>query len=142
MPDTELSASFAEHKADIVCAYVTNNLVPADNLAELIATIHKSVAELFQPKAPTVEPPTPAVNPKRSVHPDYIVCLENGKRFKSLKRHLMASYGLTPEAYREKWNLPHDYPMAAANYSAKRSEMAKKIGLGRKPVRKQRKTPG
>ena len=78
----------------------------------------------------------PAVNPKRSVHGDFIICLEDGKKFKSLKRHLMSSYGLTPDEYRTKWGLPHDYPMVAPNYSAARSQLAKALGLGRKPAAK------
>lgn len=81
----------------------------------------------------------PAVNPKRSVHADYIVCLEDGKRFKSLKRHLMTHYGMTPDEYRAKWGLPRDYPMVAPNYAAARSELAKKMGLGHKPEAKPRK---
>ena len=82
---------------------------------------------------PVPEARPPAVNPKKSVHDDYIVCLEDGKKFTSLKRHLMAHHGLTPEEYRAKWGLPRDYPMSAPNYGAKRSELAKKFGLGRKP---------
>src|SRR5262245_1213955 len=129
MSNTELSASFAELTSDIVSAYVGNNSVPAANLSELIATVYQAVAGLSQHKAPAVEPQTPAVNPKRSVHPDHIVCLEDGKRFRSLKRHLTANHGLTPEEYRSKWNLPADYPMVAPNYAATRSELAKKLGL-------------
>ena len=84
----------------------------------------------------SIESLTPAVNPKKSVHPDYIISLEDGKRFKSLKRHLATHYGLTPDEYRRKWGLPADYPMVAPNYAAARSELAKKIGLGRKPAPK------
>lgn len=141
MSDTELSARFAELTADIVSVYVANNSVPAVSLPELIATVHQAIAGLSQPTATAVEPQAPAVNPKRSVHPDYIVSLEDGKRFKSLKRHLMAHYGMTPEQYREKWDLPRDYPMAAPNYAAARSELAKKIGLGRKPAKPSKKAP-
>jgi predicted transcriptional regulator len=126
------SANFTELTAEIVAAYVANNSVPAGNLAELIATVHTAVSGLSQPAAPALAALSPAVNPKRSVQPDYIVCLEDGKRFKSLKRHLMTKYGLTPEEYRTKWGLPHDYPMVAPNYAAARSELAKSMGLGRK----------
>lgn len=132
MSASELSANYTELTADIVSAYVANNSVPAGHLPELIATIHKAVSGLSQPPAPVAEPQAPAVNPKRSVHPDYIISLEDGKRFKSLKRHLMTHYGLTPEEYRLKWDLPADYPMVAPNYAATRSELAKKMGLGRK----------
>ena len=133
-------AHIAEMAADIVAAYVANNPVPAANLAELIATIHGAVAGLSKPPVPAVVPQAPAVNPKRSVHPDYIISLEDGKRFKSLKRHLSTQYGLTPDAYRTKWSLPADYPMVAPNYAASRSVLAKKLGLGRKPAAKAKTT--
>ncbi len=124
--------------AEIVSAYVSKNRLPPTGLPELIASVSGSIRKLGEP-APEPEPaPVPAVNPKRSVHPDYIVCLEDGKKFKSMKRHLTA-HGLTPQQYRVKWGLPPDYPMTAPNYSATRSAMAKDIGLGQKPiVRKQR----
>lgn len=144
MTDTETVLStpnFTELTAEIVAAYVANNPVPAGTLPELIATVHQAVSGLGKPSAPAVEAQTPAVNPKKSVHADYIVCLEDGKRFKSLKRHLMTHYGLSPEEYRVKWGLPHDYPMVAPNYAAQRSELAKKMGLGRKakkPVRRKK----
>lgn len=130
------AALFTELTASIVSAYVAHNPIPAANLSELIATVHSAVSGLSRPGAPAVEVLTPAVNPKRSVHPDYIVCLEDGKRFKSLKRHLMTHYNLTPDEYRTKWGLPYDYPMVAPNYAAARSELAKKMGLGRKPAPK------
>jgi predicted transcriptional regulator len=135
MTETEdlRGAHITEMTADIVAAYVANNPVPAANLAELIATVHGAVAGLSDTAEPIGPPQSPAVNPKRSVHPDYIISLEDGKRFKSLKRHLSTHYGLTPDAYRAKWGLPHDYPMVAPNYAASRSELAKKMGLGRKP---------
>jgi predicted transcriptional regulator len=147
MPDAQLSATITEFTADIVAAYVANNPVPAANLADLIATVHTAVSGLSQPTIPAVETPVPAVNPKRSVHADYIVCLEDGRRFKSLKRHLMTHYGLTAEEYRAKWGLPGDYPMVAPNYAAARSALAKKMGLGRKPkalvkAAATKKTPG
>src|SRR5688572_29458801 len=121
-------ALFTELTADIVSAYVRNNPVPAANLADLIATVHTAVSGLSNLAAPAAEAPTPAVNPKRSVHADYIVCLEDGKRFKSLKRHLATHYDLTPDEYRQKWGLPHDYPMVAPNYAAARSDLAKRMG--------------
>ena len=140
--ETVLSTpNYTELTAEIVAAYVANNPVPASNLSELIATVHQAVSGLGKPSVPSVEAQTPAVNPKKSVHADYIVCLEDGKRFKSLKRHLMTHYGLSPEEYRVKWGLPHDYPMVAPNYAAQRSELAKKMGLGRKakkPVRRKK----
>ena len=144
MTDTEMAGStpdFTELTAEIVAAYVANNSVPAGNLSELIATVHQAVAGLGKPAAPVAAVQTPAVNPKKSVHSDYIICLEDGKRFKSLKRHLMTHYNLTPEEYRAKWGLPHDYPMVAPEYAAQRSELAKKMGLGRKakkPVRRRK----
>jgi predicted transcriptional regulator len=119
--------------AEIVSAYVTKNRLPSTGLPDLIASISGSIRRLGEP-APAPEPAqVPAVNPKRSVHPDHIVCLEDGKKFKSMKRHL-TSHGLTPQQYRVKWGLPADYPMTAPNYSATRSAMAKNIGLGQKPV--------
>jgi predicted transcriptional regulator len=117
--------------AEIVSAYVANNSVQAANLSALIASVHTAVAGLGAPTP--AEAPVPAADPKRSVRPDYIVCLEDGRRFKSLKRHLMAHFGLTPDEYRTKWNLPRDYPMVAPNYAAARSELARSMGLGRKP---------
>lgn len=144
MTDTKVvlpTANLSELTAEIVAAYVANNSVPAGNLPELIATVHAAISGLSKPAALVAEAPTPAVNPKRSVHADYVVCLEDGKRFKSLKRHLMTHHGLTPDEYRVKWGLPHDYPMVAPNYAAARSDLAKKMGLGRKakkPVRKRK----
>lgn len=126
------TASLSELTADIVAAYVANNAVPASSLVELISTVHTAIAGLANQKSVSAPAPVPAVNPKRSVHTDYIVCLEDGKRFKSLRRHLMTHYNLTPDAYREKWNLPHEYPMVAPSYAAARSELAKQMGLGRK----------
>ncbi|QKC94825.1 MucR family transcriptional regulator [Mesorhizobium sp. NZP2298] len=126
------AAELAELTADIVSAYVSNNPLPVSGLPDVIASVHASLSRLGTPIAPVFEPQTPAVNPKRSVTPDFIICLEDGKKFKSLKRHLSTDFGLTPDAYRAKWNLPHDYPMTAPNYAAQRSQLAKSIGLGRK----------
>lgn len=121
--------------ADVVSAYVSNNPVPAAQITELIASIHSSLAGLSGNGASTTPagPLRPAVPIKKSVTPDFIVCLEDGKKFKSLKRHLMSSYGLTPDQYRAKWGLPFDYPIVAPNYAAARSQLAKTMGLGRKP---------
>jgi predicted transcriptional regulator len=119
--------------AEIVSAYVTKNPLPVAGLPGLIASISSSISKLGEPAATPEVAQAPAVNPKKSVHSDHIVCLEDGKKFKSMKRHL-TSHGLTPQQYRAKWGLPADYPMTAPNYSATRSAMAKDIGLGRKPV--------
>ncbi|MGX9144678.1 MucR family transcriptional regulator [Mesorhizobium sp. 128a] len=126
------AAALMELTADIVAAYVSKNSVPVSSLPDLIASINSSLARISQPSEPEKPDQVPAVNPKRSVTPDYIVCLEDGKKFKSLKRHLNTQFGLTPDAYRQKWGLSQDYPMVAPNYSANRSRLAKSIGLGRK----------
>ncbi|TWG95053.1 MucR family transcriptional regulator [Mesorhizobium sp. J18] len=121
--------------AEIVAAYVSNNPVPVNELSRIIADTHAAVSGLQAGGAPVVEEkPAPAVPIKKSVTPDFIICLEDGKKFKSLKRHLATHYNMTPEQYREKWGLPRDYPMVAPSYSAKRSALAKSSGLGRKPV--------
>ena len=118
---------------DIVSAYVGNNSVPANQVPEVINTVYGSLTSL-NGSNPDVhaEPPKPAVSIRRSVHPEYLICLEDGKKLKMLKRHLRAAYNMTPDEYRSKWGLPADYPMVAPNYAAQRSEFAKKIGLGRK----------
>ncbi len=122
---------FIDLTAEIVSAYVSNNTVVASELPLLISNVcealTKASAKESQPKEAAL---TPAVPIKRSVTPDFIVCLEDGKKFKSLKRHLRTGHSLTPEEYREKWGLSHDYPIVAPNYAASRSEMAKKMGLG------------
>ncbi|TGW07553.1 transcriptional regulator, partial [Mesorhizobium sp. M2D.F.Ca.ET.145.01.1.1] len=120
-----------ELTADIVSAYVSKNAVPVASMPELISIVNSSLSKIGQPIEPEKPAQDPAVNPKRSVFPDYIICLEDGKKFKSLKRHLGVHYGLTPDEYREKWGLRADYPMVAPNYSASRSELAKSMGLGR-----------
>mgnify|MGYP001190356047 CR=1 FL=1 len=122
-----------ELTADVVAAYVSNNPVPAGELPNLISDVHLALSKVgAAPEQTPVDKQKPAVNPKRSVHDDYIICLEDGKKFKSLKRHLMTHYGLTPEQYREKWSLDPNYPMVAPNYAIARSQLAKKMGLGRK----------
>jgi predicted transcriptional regulator len=122
--------------SDIVSAHVSNNSVSAADLPSLITNIYGALAGLGQAAPVVEEKPEPAVSVRASVKPDYIVCLEDGKKLKMLKRHLMTHYSLTPEQYRQRWNLPADYPMVAPNYAAKRRELAKKIGLGRKPGQK------
>ena len=119
--------------ADIVCAYVSHNALSVTDLPKLIADVHAALRGLKSPApAVAVEEQKPAVAVRKSVSPDYIICLEDGKKFKSLKRHLRTHYNLSPEEYRDKWGLPADYPMVAPNYSATRSKLAKDNGLGRK----------
>lgn len=125
-----------ELAVDIVSAYVSNNSVPVSDLPSLISDVYNALLRVGAgvPVAPS-EPPKPAVPVKRSVSSDYIVCLEDGKKFKSLKRHLRTHYNLSPEQYREKWNLPADYPMVAPKYAEARSSLAKRMGLGRRRKR-------
>ncbi|MBZ9922650.1 MucR family transcriptional regulator [Mesorhizobium sp. B292B1B] len=128
------ASALAELTADVVAAYVSNNPVPAGELPSLIVSLHASLSGLSKPVAPAVETSqVPAVNPKKSVTPDFMICLDDGKKFKSLRRHLR-QLGMTPDEYRAKWGLPHDYPMVAPNYTAQRSALAKASGLGRKAV--------
>lgn len=117
--------------ADIVSAYISKNSVPASELPGLLTSVHGTLQALVAPPPPEPAKPVPPVPIKRTVTPDAIISLEDGKPYKSLKRHL-TTRGLTPEQYREKWGLPSDYPMVAANYAAQRSELAKSIGLGQK----------
>lgn len=119
--------------SDIVAAHVSNNDVAVADVPELIRTVHEALSGLGEPAEPEEEPLEPAVSVRASVKPDYIVCLEDGKKLKMLKRYLKTRYNMTPEEYRERWNLPADYPMVAPNYAEKRRELAKEIGLGRKP---------
>ena len=122
-----------ELTSDIVAAHVSNNPVPLGELQGLIQTVYTTLVGLSTPVAEPQVEQKPAVNPKKSVTDDYIICLEDGKKLKMLKRHLKTAYDMTPEQYRAKWGLPHDYPMVAPNYAKKRQQLAKKIGLGRKP---------
>ena len=132
--DTMAKMDAIELTADIVAAYVTNNSLPKSELSALLESVHAAVKGLAEgkPPAPPVEAKAPAVSVRKSITPDYLICLDDGKKFKSLKRHL-AALGLTADQYRAKWNLPWDYPMVAPNYAAQRSALAKNIGLGRKP---------
>lgn len=134
MSDNELNETFITLTADIVAAHVSNNSVAVSDLPTLIANVHGALVGLGGPAEPAPEPrPEPAVSIRASVKPDYIVCLDDGKKLKMLKRHLMTHYGITPDQYRAKWGLPADYPMVAPNYAEQRRTLAKKIGLGRKP---------
>jgi predicted transcriptional regulator len=128
----EISRSELLHMAsDIAAAYVSNNSVPADQLPEVIRAVHASLAAVHQGTDTPQTEMKPAVPVRRSVTPDYIICLEDGKKLKMLKRHLRSAYDMSPDQYRAKWGLPSDYPMVAPNYAAQRSQFAKKIGLGR-----------
>ncbi len=120
-----------ELTAEIVSAYVANNRVPPHDISSVIETVHASLQLLGKPVLPVAEKPVPRIPIKKTVTPDYIISLEDGKHYKSLKRHL-SGYGMSPQEYKEKWGLPHDYPMVASSYAAHRSELAKSIGLGRK----------
>ncbi len=129
---TELQETLITLTADIVAAHVSNNSVAVSDLPVLIANVHGALAGLG---TPVIEPEVkqePAVSIRSSIKPDFIVCLEDGKKLKMLKRHLMTHYQMTPEQYRAKWNLPADYPMVAPNYAEQRRTLAKKIGLGTK----------
>ena len=117
--------------AEIVAAYVAQNNMPAAGVAELIRSVHGALSNISAPPVAPPERRKPAVPISRSVQHEFIVCLEDGKKLKMLKRYLRSRYGLSPEDYRAKWGLPADYPMVAPNYAAQRSEFAKKIGLGR-----------
>ena len=116
--------------ADIVAAYVSHNSVPLPMLTSLIADVHQALLGLRADREPVIVPSIPAVPIKKSITPDFLICLEDGKKFKSLKRHLRSRYDMTPEDYRRKWDLPADYPMVAPNYAARRSELARGISLG------------
>jgi len=132
MTENHNDADLLSLTAKIVSAHVSNNSVEASALASLIQIVHKTLANIGEEEVP-VEKLVPAVPVKKSVFADYIVCLEDGKKLKMLKRHLATSYNMTPDQYRERWGLSSDYPMVAPDYAAKRSELAKSIGLGRKP---------
>ena len=135
MPESENDTSSLESVSKIVSAYVSNHSLPSGELPDLIATVHDA---LQNPDLVASSPPEPAVPIKKSIRPDYVICLEDGKKLKMLKRHLRTSYNMTPDEYRRKWGLSSDYPMVSPKYAARRSELAKKIGLGRKPGQKVR----
>jgi predicted transcriptional regulator len=131
MTDSAGDGTYIQLTAHIVSAYVSNNTVPSGEIPSLISQIYLALMRVSGGQAvATAEPLKPAVSVKRSITPEYLVCLEDGKKFKSLKRHLRTQYDMTPEKYREKWGLPSDYPMVAPNYAAARSQLAKQMGLG------------
>ncbi len=134
MSDTQTDLNVVEMAAEIVSAYVRNNSVPVSELPTLLQAVHDSLGEILNgaKPEPVKEPLQPKVPVKKSVTNEYIVCLEDGKRFKSLKRHLHSEHGLSPQEYRDKWGLPKDYPMVAPAYADARSNLAKTMGLGRK----------
>jgi predicted transcriptional regulator len=122
--------------SEIVVAHVSNNGVAVDEVPSLIENIYRTLSGLGSAPETEASPPEPAVSVRASVKKDHLICLEDGKKMKMLKRHLMTDHGMTPQEYRERWNLPGDYPMVAPDYAEKRRELAKKIGLGRKPGQK------
>jgi predicted transcriptional regulator len=129
----DMTETFITLTADIVAAHVSNNSVAVSDLPVLIANVHGALVGLGGPAPVAQAKLEPAVSIRASVKPDYIVCLDDGKKLKMLKRHLMTHYGITPDEYRAKWGLPADYPMVAPNYAEQRRNLAVKIGLGRKP---------
>jgi predicted transcriptional regulator len=132
MSELQSTPKTIELAAEIVSAFVSNNSVPVTELPALISNVHAALTNVASgsTQQPAEEPKAPAVPIKKSVQPDYIVCLDDGKRFKSLKRHLRTTYNLTPDQYRAKWGLAHDYPMVAPNYAEARSRLAREMGLG------------
>ena len=137
---TASSEEILKMTADVVAAYLGNNTLPATEIPSVINTVYGSLRNLDGVVTNgSARPPKAPVSIRKSITPDYIVCLEDGKKLKMLKRHLRTVYGMTPEEYRAKWGLPSDYPMVAPNYSRQRSAFAKKIGLGRTPARSKRK---
>ena len=137
----DMSETLITLTSDIVAAHVSNNNVAVDEVSALITNVYNALAGLGQATAEPEKMPEPAVSIRSSIKPDYVVCLEDGKKLKMLKRHLMTHYNLTPDQYRARWGLPADYPMVAPNYAEKRRELAKKIGLGRKPGQKRGRKP-
>ena len=133
MPESESDTSSLELVSQIVSAYVSKNSLPSGELPQLIKTVHEA---LKNPGQATASPLEPAVPIKKSIKPNYVICLEDGMKLKMLKRHLRTAYDMTPDEYRRKWGLSSDYPMVAPKYAARRSELAKQIGLGRKPGQK------
>ena len=134
----ELNETLITLTADIVSAHLSNNSVAVNDLPNLIANVHSALSGLGARQEPEPAKPEPRVSIRSSVKPDFIVCLEDGKKLKMLKRHLRSTYNMTPDEYRAKWNLPPDYPMVAPNYAEQRSAFAKKIGLGTKRRRNAR----
>ena len=131
MNNSDQSSELLALTTEIVAAHVSNNTVPVGDLPQLINQVYNSLANIGSVPAAPAERPQPAVPIKKSVHPVFIVCLEDGKKLKMLKRYLRSRYNMSPEEYRKRWNLPPDYPMVAPAYAARRSDFAKQIGLGR-----------
>lgn len=132
MDDQKQDLEFIELTADIVAAYAGNNIISSADMVELIGSVHAALRDVVKASyVPEPEPLTPAVPIKKSVTPDYIICLEDGKKYKSLRRHLRTHYDLTPDEYRAKWGLGADYPMVAPNYAEARAKLAKDMGLGK-----------
>ena len=131
MPETPKPTELLSLTSNIVAAHVSNNAVAPGDVPTLIRDVYDVLAEVGGTAPKEEERPVPAVPIKKSVTPDYLICLEDGKKLKILKRHLKTAYGMTPEEYREKWGLPADYPMVSPNYARQRSQLAKEIGLGR-----------
>ena len=137
MNENTAGGGYIELTAGIVSAYVSNNSVSATDIPNLINQVHSALMRVSAGQSDAQpEPLKPAISVKKSITPDFIVCLEDGKKFKSLKRHLRTQYNMTPEQYRDKWALPPDYPMVAPNYAAARSQLAKKMGLGQQRRRR------
>ena len=133
MIDPTSSSEILALTTEIVASHVSNNKVEVSDLSQLIEQVYKTLKNIESGEGVSKERPQPAVPIKKSVMPDYIVCLEDGKKLKMLKRHLKTAYNMTPQEYRERWGLPADYPMVAPNYARQRSALAKKIGLGTRP---------
>jgi len=138
-PIMDSKTELVELTTEIVSAYVSNNALTAGDLPALISDVHRALCSAVAlGESPAVPPQKPAISPRRSITPEFIICLEDVKKFKSLKRHLRTHYDLTPEEYREKWGLARDYPMVAPNYAAARSKLAKNMGLGQKGRQRKR----
>lgn len=136
MSETQEKSNLLKLTTEIVSSHVTNNSVAVQDLPDLIRQVYNTLSAIDQAPAPQSDRPQAAVSIKKSVTPDYIICLEDGRKLKMLKRHLKTAFDMTPEDYRKRWGLPADYPMVAPNYARQRSTLAKKIGLGTKPRRR------
>ena len=134
MADQENRSELLELTSEIVAAHVSNNTLAVNDLPQLIQDVYSTLASVGERES-FAERPHPAISIKKSITPDFIVCLEDGKKLKMLKRHLKTAYNMTPDEYRQRWSLPRDYPMVAPNYAKHRSELAKEIGLGKKSTR-------
>jgi predicted transcriptional regulator len=132
MEENSGQQDWIDHTVQLVSAYVSKNSVGSGDLPALIQDVHRTLRGLTDAPVEVSESPKPVVPINKSITPEYLICLEDGKRLKMLKRHLMTVYNMTPQEYREKWSLPSDYPMVAPNYARKRSQLAKRIGLGGK----------